>query len=187
MLINDGNGTGISAGVSAAHELLTHARTITHAAFESRAAGRLFFVATDFVALTTTASYSAIAYLKNTSSTHNIFLHRVTASSTVTHQWRLLAQPTAGTIIDDGTAASKVNANLTSSLTLAASAFKGADAKTFTDGTIMQQWASDIGRNVDIYDGEILLGPNDAVGFECKPSASCDVGVTIIAVQELIT
>jgi hypothetical protein len=186
MRIESGQGNGFEAGVNAQHELLTHARTVSHAAHEAQNEARLFFLATDIIALTTTASFSALVYLKNTSSTHNLFLHRIRTCGSVVHQWRMIAQPTTGTIVDDATDITETNTNFASSLTLDANAYKGADAKTITDGALMSQWIGNVGFVFEKFDGEIILGPNDAIALECKPASSGDVAAVLVVGQEKI-
>lgn len=142
--------------------------------------GDAFTIPTDFVALTTTASYTGLLYITNTSVTHNIHIERLRSSSTVGCLWQAIKNPTAGTLISGGTAVIPVNYNFSSGRTLTGTTKKGVDAQTVTDGTLMEQWQTGVyearERN---YDGAIVLGAGNSLAILCKPSAAATVAATL--------
>lgn len=142
--------------------------------------GDSFIIPTEFIALTTTASYTGILYITNTSVTHNIHVERARSSSTVGALWHLVKNPTAGTLISAGTAVTPVNYNFSSGRTLTGTAKKGVDAQTVTDGTWMEQWQTNVyDAKERQYDGAIVLGTGNSLAILCKPSAAATVGATL--------
>lgn len=171
--------TGRSAKVSSDNRLLTF--TLLEWPMESFAhTGDAFGIPTDFIALTTTASYSGILYLTNTSTTHNIHIDGIRTSSTVGALWQLIRNPTAGTLISAGTAVVPVNDNFTSGKVLSGTAKKGVDAQTVTDGTLIGQWQTGVYVSYpQKYDGAIIIGTGNSIALLCKPSAAATVGATL--------
>lgn len=178
MEIIDGTGSGNSAKVS---ENRLHTFSLIEYPTESFAHdGNTFFVPTDFIALTTTASYTGIWYITNTSVTHNIHVEGIRSSSTVASLWRLIKNPTTGTLISAGTAVTAVNTNFSSGKTLTGTCKKGVDAQTITDGTLIGQWMTGTyGVFERSYEGSIILGTGNSLALECKPSAASTVGSTM--------
>lgn len=149
--------------------------------------GDSFTIPTEFIALTTTASFTGIWYLTNTSVTHNIHVERIRTSSTVGTLWQVVKNPTTGTLISAGTAVTPVNYNFSSGRTLSATVKKGVDAQTVTDGVWLEQWQTNVyDAKERQYDGAIILGAGNSLAILCKPSAAATVGSTLsIWVEEL--
>lgn len=142
--------------------------------------GDSFVIPTEFISLTTTASYTGLLYLTNTSTTHNIHIERLRTSSTVGALWYTVKNPTAGTLISAGTAVTPVSYNFSSGKTLTGTAKKGVDAQTVTDGTWMEQWQTNVyDAKERQYDGAIVLGAGNSFALMCKPSAAATVGATL--------
>lgn len=179
MEIIDGTGSGKAAKVSSDNRL--HTFTLLEWPMESFShTGDAFALASDFIALTTTASYSGILYLTNTSTTHNIHIDSVRTSSTVGTLWQLLRNPTAGTLISAGTAIVPVNDNFSSGRTISGTAKKGVDAQTVTDGTLLGQWQTGAyGAMERRYEGALVIGTGNSVAVIAKPSGASTVGSTI--------
>lgn len=179
MEIIDGTGSGKAAKVSADNRL--HTFSLIEYPMESFSHnGDSFVIPTEFIALTTTASYTGILYLTNTSVTHNIHIERVRTSSTAGTLWKVLKNPTAGTLISAGTAVTPVNYNYSSGRTLTGTAKKGVDAQTITDGTWLEQWQTGVYQAIERqYDGTIIVGAGNSIAILAQPSAAATVGVTL--------
>lgn len=179
MEITDGYGSGKTARVSEDNRLHTFA-LIEYPSESFAHSGDSFSLASDFIALTTTASFSGIWYLKNTSTTHNIHIEAVRCSSTVTSQWRFIKNPTTGTLVSAGTDYSPVNTNFSSGRPLTGVIKKGVDAQTITDGTLLGQWMTGVyGVFERRHEGAIIIGPNSSIGLECKPSGAGSIASTL--------
>lgn len=179
MEIVDATGTGSGAKVSKDNRLYTF--SLLEFPMESFShTGDSFIIPTQFVALTTTASYTGLLYLTNTSVTHNIHIERLRSSSTVGTLWKVLKNPTAGTLISAGTAISPVNYNFSSGKTLTGTAKTGVDAQTVTDGTWLEQWQTGVYGYIERqYDGAIVLGAGNSLAICAQPSAAATVAATL--------
>ena len=183
-IIVDGGGTGRTATVSTGNRLQTQSVSF-EVNQESVVLGSAFIVATDFVALTTTGSYNAILYYKNTSSIrHYVFGSALAGLAAAS--WRIVQNGTAGTIVSDASAAGVSNANFGSTKTLAADAFKASgDGKTLTDGTTVDACVSGVG-TLKI-DRLTALDPGNSLSVLCKPSAATDVSATYFVTNQALT
>lgn len=186
MELIDGTGSGKAAKVSADNRL--HTFSLIEYPMESFShLGDSFVMSSDFVALTTTASYTGLLYLTNTSATHNIHIERVRSSSIAGCLWQIIKNPTTGTLISAGTALTPVNYSFSSGKTLTGTAKKGVDAQTITDGTLMEQWMTNVyearERN---YDGAIVLATGNSIAVIVKPSVATTVGATLSVWMEPI-
>jgi len=140
-----------------------------------------YWIHSHYVALTTTASFSGILYLKNTHSTDEVHIGNLRTCGTGTGylQWQIYKNPTTGTLISAGTAITPVNASFSSSNDMQADAIKGADALTITDGTLMGTWTDGTpGHSTTDLGGTIILGPGDSVAIDVKPSVAQEVCTT---------
>lgn len=179
MEITDGYGTGKAARVSEDNRLHTFA-LIEYPTESFAHDGDSFAIATDFIALTTTASYSGMWYIQNTSTTHNIHIEAVRTTSTVSTLWQMIKNPTTGTLISGGAAYSPVNTNFSSGKPLSGTVKKGADALTITDGTLFGQWMTGAyGLYERRHEGAIILGPNNTLALQCKPTGAGSAGSTL--------
>lgn len=179
MQIEDGAGSGKLAKVSTDNRL--HTFSLLEWPMESFShTSDAYALATDFIALTTTASYSGILYLLNTSTTHNVHIDSIRTSSTVGALWQLMRNPTAGTLISAGTALLPVNDNFSSGKVVSGTAKKGVDAQTVTDGTLIGQWMTGVYVPQERrYEGALILGTGSSLAILCKPSAAATIGSTI--------
>lgn len=184
--IIDGRGSGLTAGVTDENELLTHARIESHLTHASQDQGRAFWVSSDFVALTTTGSFNGILYLKNTSEDRRVYLFRIRMSASVAQQWKLIKNPTGGTLLTDAVAAYTENLNFRSSLTLVGNAFRASgNGKTVTGGSHVTQWASGSAVITHDLEGAVILGTNDSVALVCKPAVAGDAGASFLITQQV--
>lgn len=178
MIINDPS-TNVGAKVSEDNRLYTFS-LIEYPTESFSHTGDAYLMASDFIALTTTASFNGIWYVKNTSTTHNIHIEAIRTTSTVNTLWQLIKNPTAGTLVSGGAAYTPVNANFASGKVLSATVMKGADALTITDGTLFGQWMTGVyGLYERRHEGAIIIGPNNAAAVQCKPTGAGSVGCTL--------
>ncbi len=171
MKIEDGKGSGRQASVDHEHRIMTDAQTTTALALAT-IKGDAFWVATDFIALTTTGSFSGLCYLKNSGTTRKLTFHKLRVCGTNIQQVQWIKKPSTGTLISGGTTITPENLNSASSAKFLGTAKKGADALTVTDGTLWSQMVCEIGHCEEILDGALILGPDDAIAVVTKPSVA---------------
>ncbi len=140
--------------------------------------GVAFWLATGFIALSTTGSFNAVFYLKNTSETKNIHIGKLRTCSNQICEWKMAHTITAGTLLTDATAALQMNLNVGATTPLTANVYKGADAKTMT-GTEVPTWINNVGHSQPDFEGSLILKPTSSIGFSVKPAAAGDVCLTI--------
>lgn len=186
--IEDGGGSGKTAQIAeigSVRRLNTYA-LITDALEEFGHIGQAYWIATDFIALTTTASFSGILYIKNTSLTDRIHIAFWRQSSTVNCLWQVHKNPTTGTLITGGTAVTPENAQFSSGKSLAGTAIKGADALTVTNGTLIGQHATSAYNALPLnIGGGLVLETNNTVAVSAKPTVAGSVGITLTLWHEI--
>lgn len=177
--IKDGTGGGKSAKVGSDNRLQVKAVSIPVSANIAEDNKQTYILASDFISLTTTGSFNALMYIKNTSTAMNLHIEVIrTCSDTAgTVQLRLLKNPTAGTIVNDENASDKVNSNFGSSNQFTGLSYSASgDGKTFTDGTQASQFINNSpGHSIQDYNGLLILGPGDALGITAKPSVALTI------------
>ena len=162
MKIQDGKGKNGDASVSAAQRLNVSAKT----------RDRIYYVSRDdeqaFNAVMPTFSAAAgeyVYYIKNTSSTKNMFLHSIEYHSVENVHWKV--HQVTGTAAG-GTAISPANLNLGSGRTAEATVMGG--AATITGLTIVTQIGthrtSAYGEASMNWGGGLILAPNTAIAIE---------------------
>lgn len=184
MILEDGTGTGEAAQVK---DKRLHVMALLEFPIETYShIGDAYSIASDFIALTTTASYSGILYLVNQTTTSLVIhLEALRTSSTVPVLWQLWKNSTAGTLISAGTVITPVNLNYSSGKSLVALTKKGADAQTVTDGTLVAQWMSAAYAPVQlVQQGSVILNVGNSLALTCKPSAAGSVGTTLTVWNE---
>ena len=138
-LIQDGTGGGYAASVSPEHRLSTFSVTETEQVHAIEI-GNAYNINTEFISLTGTSA-SAVLYFKNDED-NPFFVTAIvvglgSATASDSAQMVVLRNPTAGTIVDNATAAPiKANRNFGSNKALSSTTlvYKGADGNTLTDG-----------------------------------------------------
>ena len=138
--IKDGTGSGRNAKVGVANRLHTHSLAVSVPSLAT-SLGDAFNVSSELVTLTT-AGESALLYIKNNEeealSIITEFVNIGTATgSTAKGIIKFYLTPSAGTIVSDATEAQVLNRSIGNTQTLTADAYKGAEGKTFTDGSII--------------------------------------------------
>jgi len=184
--IIDGKGGGKRASVDNNNRLETFAITESRMADVSYRDGRSFLLTSDFIPLTTTASFSGVFYLKNTDPDTVIFIDKIRICGTAAVgvmgnlQTKFIKNPTTGTLITNATDAIVVPANLSSNNVLDADCYKGADSNTITDGTQFSQFVVHLaGHTIQEYDGALILEGGNSMSIEVKPNIATDVCIEI--------
>lgn len=166
--IKDGTGNSYLAKIDNENRLWTFSVTeplLSHISFKD---GLSYYLASDFVSLTTTGSANGVFYLKYTG-TKNLAIASIRTCGTATQQWRCLKSATTGTLISDANAGDNNNVNLSSANTLSADVYGASgDAKTVTNGTQMAQWINNTGHSETAIDGALILSQNDTIALTCE-------------------
>jgi hypothetical protein len=174
-VIQDGRGGGYSAGVDSDKRLLSKAISQSRVSDISRRNGKAFLISTDFISLTTTASFNGIVYIKNTSD-EDLFIGKVrTCSDTSGNvQVRILRNPTTGTLISDANAATQLSANFGSSEIFGGDAYAASgDGKTVTDGSNSSQFINHSpGHSIQDYEGAVVIPKGQSFAITAKPSVA---------------
>lgn len=162
MKIEDGKGSGRQASVSAVQRLNVSAKTQDRIFYASRDFGLAYNAVYDDM---TAAAGDVVAYLKNTSSTRNLFVRKMEFHSVENVKWKIFS--VSGTAAS-GTSVTPTDLNLSSGITAEAEAMSGDTAITgLTNiaqlGTHRSQALGD--SEMD-YAGSLMLGPGDAIAIE---------------------
>lgn len=174
MQIEDGTGKGYFAGINKDNLL----RTFSLIEFPMEAfshKGDAYIIPSDFISLTNIATYSGVLYFKETSVTDRTHVHAIRTSSSQPTLWKLLKNPTAGTLITGGTDLVPNNMNFASGKTLSALSKVGTAGAglTVTDGTLLGQWQTSAGQSVQIIlDGSLILNTGNTLALVCLPSVN---------------
>lgn len=178
MIIDDGKGKGVSAGVDLENRLITQALTesqTTHHAHE----GNVFAFPTGLIDYTTTASYSGLIYIKNNSSDKNVYIDSIRLAASVPCRFMVRKQPSLGTLITGGADGYPVVTRFDSGNSFTGDFKIGADALTITDGIMFAEIYGQGALNET--HGLIILTPNTTFSIEVQPSATALVGCIIMA------
>jgi len=181
-MLRDGTGNAYLAKVNNENRLVTLSITKDRIGDIAQTTSEAFLIATNFVSLTTTASFSGLLYIKNTSD-KNLIVRTIRVCTTGTGyiQCKITRNPTAGTLISDANAAIAYSGNLDSSATIQADTYAASgDGKTITDGNFMTNFTTrSPGHSIENYDGVLIVPKNRAFAIECKPSVSTEVCVEV--------
>jgi len=170
--LKDGKGRGFSAGVNSSNRLLTNSVTLS----EEIVAGQegLSFAFSSQLVSFTSATASAILFLKNTSETDLIVDRARVMLGTVTGgtgDWTLtfLRNPTAGTIVTNALTAGITNVNHGSSQEPVGSFLRGVQGDTLTDGTGANFPVKSTGDNQLVFDLFRVLPTGASIGVRLTP------------------
>lgn len=176
--IRDGVGGEKRAKVNDNNRLETFSITESRMADISLRNGESYIITSDFVSLTTTASFTGMLYIKNTDTSKNLFVDKVrvcgTGSSMNAMQCKFFKNPTTGTLISDENDGIVVPANLGSNETFPGLVYAAsADAKTVTDGTQFSQFTIHLpGHTIQEYDGALIIPGGSSLAIAVQPGAS---------------
>lgn len=173
MIIEDGTGNGRCVRVDDDNRLHVKALRLPEG-LDAVVRANLFHVTTGIINLTS-ATESALLYLKSTDTQSPLVIARVTVTSglstggTNALRYRVVRNPTAGTLISGGSALTFVNQNFSSSLVPSATALKGAQGSTVTDGVNLEDRQMALNA-VDSDDSPLwLLNNGNTVAFALTP------------------
>lgn len=176
MIITDGVGTKKSAKVDSNNRLWTKAVSVTNQSQRS-VDGYAYNINTGDISFTDGSEYAAF-YIKYTGTTY--FLVESLAvgigalSGTVSNPATItmIRNPTTGTIIDNASAvAMNQNRRFDNTSVLSATAYKGAQGYTFTNGSDIAQFYQN--GNGRLFAGiDFILGPQSSLGINIQLNAT---------------
>lgn len=183
--IEDGVGTGKRVKITEDNRMETFSITETRMADISLKKGESFIVTSDFISLTTTASFSGMLYIKNTDASKNLFIDKVRVCGTGTSmnalQCKFFKNPTTGTLISDANDGIVVASNLGSNITFTGTVYAAsADGKTVTNGTQFSQFTIHLpGHTIQEYDGALILPGGSSLAIAVQPGAATTACIEI--------
>ena len=183
--IQDGTGKGNRAKVNDNKRLETFAVTESRIADVSLRDGESFILTSDFISLTTTASFNGLMYIKNTDADKILFIDKIRICGTGTMmgytQTKLIKNPTAGTLISDANVGISVPSNLASNVDYSGLNYAASgDGKTVTDGTQFSQFTVHLpGHTTQEYQGNLILEGGSSMAIVTKPSYATEICVEI--------
>lgn len=182
--IRDGTGQGYLVAVDKDNLMKTFAVTENRVADISKRKEDTYLISSDFISLTTTASFNALMYIKNTLD-KDLYIQtiRTCSDGSGSVQIRMVKNPTAGTIIDNANDADKLSSNLGSAKTFGGTAYAASgDAKTLTGGTNFTQFINrSPGHSIQDYEGAIIIPKGQSLGILGKPSVATDICIEVQA------
>ena len=175
MKIQDGKGRGPEASVSEDHRLNVSAKTNPRLFYVSRDDELAFNVVSIYA---TAAAGNIIMYLKNTSSTKQIFIKQVHGYSDNNVLWKVWA------VAGDATGGSELtptNLNLGSGREAEAEARGDGSVTDITTGGIIDVFRSQAyGHGFVILEDAVILGPNDAIAVEYDTGTTGNAEIAIL-------
>ncbi len=161
LIIDDGRGRGFSASVSESNRFNVSAKTASRAYYVSRNDSQAFsLVSIDGAA----AAGDIICYLKNNSSTRNLFMGETHVSAVETVLWKAWA--VTGTAAGSS-ALTSVNLNLSAGIAADTTARGNGAISGLTTGNLLHMARSvATGQELMDFSDSLILGPGDAIGIE---------------------
>lgn len=184
MIITDGTGSGSQMKVNDLNRAVVEATSQTRIADISARTEQAFTIASGFISLTTTASYSGVLWIKNTDTEgRDMYIEHIRVCGTGNGTMAMEAiqcivyrNPTTGTLISGASAAYKANNNFGSANEFNGLAYKGADANTITNGDWFTNFTTHIpGHSTVDFNDSIILPKNSSIGFALKPTVACEI------------
>jgi hypothetical protein len=171
--IEDGEGTGVTAGVSSEHRMKTTSAAYTALQFRT-ANGGAYNINVGTMTLTSSQE-SGIVFFKNTSATVSLQFDRIhlsvgkSTSGSGDVIIRYYQNPTAGTLLTyaqpvTGTA----NRNFGFSKPIPATTYKGGDGTTATGGTFVASFIVQ-DANFYLFEPQLVLAPGTSVAITMQP------------------
>lgn len=183
--IKDGRGTGSRARVDSNGRVESFSITENRIADISKRVGESFILTSDFISLTTTASFSGMMYIKNTDPDKLLFIDRIrvcgTGSMMGSLQAKIYKNPTTGTLISDANAGITVPSNLGSNVDFSGTNYVASgDGKTITNGTQFSQFTIHLpGHTIQDYQGNLIIPGGSSMAIACKPSYATEACIEI--------
>jgi hypothetical protein len=183
--IVDGTGKGNRVKVTDDNRLEVFAINESRIADISNKTGESFILTSDFISLTTTASFNGMMYVKNNDPDKILYVDKVRICGTGTSmgyvQSKFFKNPTTGTLISDANTGLAVPANLSSTVDFVGTVYAASgDAKTITDGDQFSQFTIHLpGHTIQEYQGSLILENGASMGIACKPSYATEICIEI--------
>ncbi len=177
MQLQDGTGFGYRAKVTEGNKLLTQAVTETQSDHHSEI-GKRFNINTGDITLTGNATASGVLYFKNNEDedfhiTVVVYNLGNSTSGTGDSLIEIIKNPTAGTLISNAVAVSvNSNFNFGSALDLSATAYKGAEGYTITDGSVFTTTRSSANGRIALTLGDIIIPKGSSLGIRYTTQTS---------------
>lgn len=185
-IIEDGTGSGRTAGVSADNRLQTESVGLTFLDYRTHE-GEAYNISTDVLTLTN-AVEDGILYIKNDRSNSvmlfsNILLGIGKATTGVGDViFKVYANPTGGTLLSAGTAVAPENRNLGSKLPAQLTAAKMASVgQTITGGTLLSGRLMQDATRIDIDAGWIVPTGSSIALSITPPTSNTSMRVMVVA------
>lgn len=175
--IQDGTGSGYRAQVTSENKLQAQAIVETQADHHSER-GKRFNINTGDITLTGNATTSAVFYFKNNEDedfhiTTVIYNLGTSTGGSGDSVIEIIRNPTAGTLVSNALAvAIDSNFNFGSAVDLSATAYKGAEGYTLTDGTTFASTRASSGGRIALTIGEIIIPKGSSFGIKYTTQAS---------------
>lgn len=175
--LQDGTGFGYRAKVSDGNRLLTQSISETQADHHSEI-GKRFNINTGDITLTGNATTSGVLYFKNNEEedfhvTVAVFNLGNSTSGTGDSLIEIIKNPTTGTLISNAVAVSvNSNFNFGSASDLAATAYKGAEGYTITDGSVFASTRSSANGRIALTLGDIIIPKGSSLGIKYTTQTS---------------
>ena len=179
--IIDGMGSGKSAGVDKNNRLETESVTTTSLSSTSKRDGNAYTVGTDgiFSGSFTTGTDNALLYVKNNED-EDLFVDVCVVSQDVAGIYKFIKNPTAGTLITNGTSTSPLNLNFGSSNAADLDVIKlDTVGRTFTDGTVITYSRNPAGLQPLDFLGTVVVPKGSSFGITYDPESSTTVELSV--------
>ncbi len=181
--IKDGTGKGFLAKVGPTNRLAVDGVIDSFLRDVSVESEQSYYLASDFVDLTTTGTALGMFYCKYTG-TKKMSVFNIRTCGTGIQQWVLLKNPTTGTLISDTNAGHNNNLHFVSSNILSADVYAAsADGKTVTNGTHLAQWINGTGHSTSELDGAIILSQNESFALTCQIITALTACATVLCYE----
>lgn len=170
-IIVDGTGKGYQARVDDDNLLRTKSVSVPQVT-QYAETGDTYILSSGYINITDTGTDNAIYYFKNTSTDRDYHLEFLRTCNDQPGHWRLIKNPTTGTIFNTPTSRTPVNSSFQSNNLISALSYTGADSETFTDGTEVATWIQPgPGHSIQEFQGGLDLGAGQAMGITYKPTS----------------
>ena len=178
-MIEDGKGSSRTAEVNSDNQLITKSIIEDQSLYNTHY-GRTFILTTDFISITDTSSFHGILYFKNITDS-DLQLAKIQICSNVSvSQWKFIKNPTAGTLISNGTVITPQNALFSSNIKFSGIATVGGQGFTVTDGILFAQEQCEIGMCNSEVSGNIILRNGNSFAMMVKVPASGQICSAIV-------
>ena len=179
--IQDGTGSSKKVKVNSNNRIETDWVIITSLSTTSKQDGNAYTVGTDgiFSGSFSTGTDNALLYCKNNED-KDLFVDVCVVSQDVAGIYKFIKNPTAGTLITNGTSTSPLNLNFGSSNVAVLDVIKlDAVGRTFTDGTTITYSRNPAGLQPLDFLGTVVVPKGSSFGITYDPDATGTVNLSV--------